>query len=341
MAFNLSGGYGAGGAADGLREVIEQRLLQAKLEELKRSNLAEEGLRQQQIDQAGELTRAQMAQGDRQFGERLGLDREKFGEDRRQFDSGQAEGTRRFDTEMGFKKGEAVREQGNADRSFGLNEKVFGETSRHNRASEGIAAQNAQSRDRLVQVMGPDGKVIYVREDDAVGSQAPPKGGTKAVTGAERQTLAYYNRAKEAVDTLTAQGPKGQSLEDRISRQGTVSQLWGKAAPSLLQSGDQQAYQQAQRAFTEARLRKESGAAIPPAEFENDARTYFAQPGDKPETIAQKRKMRQTVLEGLKYSAGKAVDEYYGEQQPSGAPASGSSSFDFDPSTGKLVPRKP
>jgi hypothetical protein len=138
----------------------------------------------------------------------------------------------------------------------------------------------------------------------------------KPVTGAERQTLSFYNRAKEASEAL-AQG----GLEERVSKQNGMGALWGQYAPNIAQTKDQQLYRQAQRAFTEARLRKESGAAISQQEYENDGRIYFAQPGDSPETIAQKQKARQAVLDGLKFSAGKAYSEFYGES--GGAPSGG------------------
>jgi hypothetical protein len=138
----------------------------------------------------------------------------------------------------------------------------------------------------------------------------------KPVTGAERQTLSFYNRAKEASEAL-AQG----GLEERVSKQNGMGALWGQYAPNIAQTKDQQLYRQAQRAFTEARLRKESGAAISQQEYENDGRIYFAQPGDSPETIAQKQKARQAVLDGLKFASGKAYSEFYGES--GGAPSGG------------------
>lgn len=178
---------------------------------------------------------------------------------------------------------------------------------------------NAPKDDRIVQVMGPNGTPIWVRESDAVGkpaAQAP-----RAVTGQERQVLAFYNRAKDAVDTITKPRDGGDSLEESIGKAGLLSQGRLQLAPNFLQSKDNQSYRQAQRAFTEARLRKESGAAIPTSEYENDARTYFAQPGDGPEIVEQKRAARQTVLEGLKFSSGRAYEEYYGEANVSPARA--------------------
>jgi hypothetical protein len=133
-------------------------------------------------------------------------------------------------------------------------------------------------------------------------------GGSKPSLGTERQTLAYFNRAKQASEDIG-------NMEDGIAKMGLAGQARLQMAPNFMQSADNQVYRQAQRAFTEARLRKESGAAIPQGEYENDARTYFAQPGDGPEIITQKRRAREVVLEGLKFGAGKAYDEFYGQQQ--------------------------
>lgn len=179
---------------------------------------------------------------------------------------------------------------------------------RQARATAGLNRGN----ERLVQVEGPDGRATWVRESEAAGK--PAAQAARAVTGAERGVLAYYNRAKDAEGTISAPDASGRTLEDRVAKGGIGTQLGLQYAPNILQSSDQQAYRQAQRAFTEARLRKESGAAIPTSEYENDAKTYFAQPGDRPEVIEQKRLKRQTVLEGLKFSSGRAYDEFYGEQ---------------------------
>jgi len=138
--------------------------------------------------------------------------------------------------------------------------------------------------------------------------------GARPSLGAERNVLAYYNRAKQASDDIS-------TLEEQIAGQGLLGQLQGQFAPNILQTENQQLYRQAQRAFTEARLRKESGAAIPQGEYDNDARTYFAQPGDSPAVIEQKRQARQVVLEGLKNASGRAYEEFHGEPNRPGSPA--------------------
>jgi hypothetical protein len=162
----------------------------------------------------------------------------------------------------------------------------------------------APRNDKMVQVEGPDGKPMYVPESEAAGRH--PARERSLIKGQERTALAFYNRAKEAEGNIAA-------LEEKISKMSTPDQFRLRFAPNIMQSSDQQVYRQAQRAFTEARLRKESGAAIPTSEYDNDSKTYFAQPGDAPATIAKKRSARQKVLNGMKFQSGAAYEEYYGE----------------------------
>jgi hypothetical protein len=131
--------------------------------------------------------------------------------------------------------------------------------------------------------------------------------------GAERVALGFYNRAQDA-DQIT------KKLEGDIAKSNIVRQGQLQYAPNMLQTESQQAYRQAQRTFTEARLRKESGAAIPAKEYETDAKTYFAQPGDSAATLLQKQKARQDVLDGLGFAAGPAYEEFYGEPFKKGQP---------------------
>jgi hypothetical protein len=174
------------------------------------------------------------------------------------------------------------------------------ETARHNKAMEAIGRMNV-GRSEAAQV--ETARHNAAMENKATSGKPP--------TGAQSKALSYYNRAKEATDTLTSGGDT--SLEQRMAKSSLASQLQLKSNINLLQTGDQQQYRQAQRAFTEARLRKESGAQVPTNEYENDAKTYFAQPGDSAATIAQKAKARETVLEGLKFEAGPAYEAFYGE----------------------------
>lgn len=325
QGIQLAGGYGAGGARDALVDLIEQRLTQQKFEELKRAQLANETQRQSELNQR----RAEMTA-------RAGQESAEF--DFRQRAHGEDIGLRTKDQALREKELEL---RGRPDKPKTMTIRGVRDPKTGKPATRVVTEDEAMGQsfeeyvepkapreprdERLVQIAGPDGTAIWVRESSAVGK--PAAQAARSVTGSERQTLSFYNRAKEASDML-AQG----DLEGRIAQQNTLGQLWGQYAPNIAQTKDQQLYRQAQRAFTEARLRKESGAAIPDAEYASDANTYFAQPGDSKATIAQKQKARQAVLDGLKFSSGKAYDEFYGEsagQPGAAAPAKAKKKFEI------------
>ena len=129
-----------------------------------------------------------------------------------------------------------------------------------------------------------------------------PSWDMKPPTAAETTAYGFYNRAEQA-------DKDANDLEKWVKDLGLYGQAWLKFAPNFMQTDNGQLYQQAQRVFTEARLRKESGAAIAQHEYDNDARMYFAQPGDSETTIARKRAARAKVLEGLKLQSGRAYSQ--------------------------------
>jgi len=130
-------------------------------------------------------------------------------------------------------------------------------------------------------------------------------GSAQKETQAERNALGFYLRGQDALDTIA-------TIEDDIRNKGLLAQGRLEFAPNFLQSQENQVYRQLQRQFTEARLRKESGAAIPPGEYESDSKTYFAQPGDTVDTLIRKQNARNVVLESLRLSAGNAYRNYGG-----------------------------
>jgi hypothetical protein len=132
-------------------------------------------------------------------------------------------------------------------------------------------------------------------------------GDGKPSNGVEKKALSFFNRARQASEDL-------EKIEDGIAKSGLVAQTWREWAPNFLQSSEGQAYTQAQRAFTEARLRKDSGAAIPEQEFTNDRKTYFVQAGDSPSTVEQKRRARAALLASLGFESGRALREFYDDE---------------------------
>ncbi len=75
-------------------------------------------------------------------------------------------------------------------------------------------------------------------------------------------------------------------------------------AGNFLVSDNFQKFDQAQRDFINAVLRRESGAAIAATEFANATQQYFPQPGDSAEKLAQKRANRIEAIRGIAAAAG-------------------------------------
>lgn len=95
----------------------------------------------------------------------------------------------------------------------------------------------------------------------------------------------YANRLLESETVFTA-----------VADQFADPTAFGNVLPSLMQSGQRQQYEQAKRNFVNSVLRRESGAVISDQEFKNAELQYFPQAGDKPETVLQKEKNRNTVI---------------------------------------------
>ena len=74
-------------------------------------------------------------------------------------------------------------------------------------------------------------------------------------------------------------------------------------------SPERQQSDAAQREFIAAVLRYDSGAAIPPSEFDSAAQIYYPQPGDGPDVIAQKARARARAIDGLRAAAGRMAPQ--------------------------------
>jgi hypothetical protein len=82
--------------------------------------------------------------------------------------------------------------------------------------------------------------------------------------------------------------------------------------PEVTKSENVKSYEQAKRNFINATLRRESGAAISPSEFDSANAQYFPQVGDSPKIQEQKRRNREIAYAMMKSEAGGAFDEVGG-----------------------------
>jgi hypothetical protein len=116
----------------------------------------------------------------------------------------------------------------------------------------------------------------------------------KPQTTTQAQVQGYADRTSQADVTLSALGKKMAGFD--------LKTVVGQALPSFLnftKTSEVQQYQQAQRNFVNAVLRRESGAVISPSEFDSARQQYFPIPGDTAETIKLKEQNRQTTINSL------------------------------------------
>ncbi len=143
-------------------------------------------------------------------------------------------------------------------------------------------------------------------------TQQPPSRVTEVVpatvkpTNEQNLNAGFANRlnmANTVFDTLEAKGYQVPTQYDL-----RMSEIPGVG--NYMVSSEFQQMDQGQREFINAQLRRESGAAISPSEFDNARKQYFPQPGDSPERLAQKRLSRELAIRNMAQSAGPAKLEF-------------------------------
>jgi len=106
--------------------------------------------------------------------------------------------------------------------------------------------------------------------------------------------------AERSLKNLEAEGYDPTSLKAAVMNPDKFN---------LLKDPGQRRYANAMRTFINSNLRRESGAAIAPSEFESANKQYFAQLGDDQAVLDQKRNFRYAAWSGLKSESGVAYDE--------------------------------
>jgi len=141
----------------------------------------------------------------------------------------------------------------------------------------------------------PDGEIILEKVE--VKPEKPP-------TAAQETTALYASRLKQANGIF-------DQMESYINNLPVVGTKMNELAPNFMKSDDYQSYEQAQRNFLNAVLRRESGAVISPTEFAEGKKQYFPQPGDGPQVLAQKKANRDLVMQSFIKSSGSAYVPYH------------------------------
>jgi hypothetical protein len=152
-------------------------------------------------------------------------------------------------------------------------------------------------------------------QGDFLGYQQARKGKGFSVTTADG-TVVQMGGGNEPKDMKEAQAKaniyasrmeNSNQILERLETEGTS--LTNKIASGLplgnyALSPEYRQYDQAKRDFINATLRQESGAVIADSEFANGERQYFPQPGDDPQTIAQKKENRRIAMIAIRQASG-------------------------------------
>ena len=137
----------------------------------------------------------------------------------------------------------------------------------------------------------------------------------KKFTESESTSAGYANRMTEAearMASVTESGFDPANIKDNAAA--------GLPGGNFLVSDGFQLWRQAQEDWVRAKLRKESGAVIGEDEMAREITTYFPQPGDSAEVVAQKAASRKTALNSMVAQAGGAYEQFHGSQQEKAAP---------------------
>ena len=184
-------------------------------------------------------------------------------------------------------------------------------------------AHNHLGKEKTETRIGSDGSKIIVRVPGADLSNFPnpfsaaspsaavqPAGETEVSrglptkpTGEEVKASGFATRM-EFVEPKMAELTAGGNMPYLTQAQIMLGELPnGAYLQNKSMTAAQQQYATAAREWIRAKLRKESGAAIPPEEMIGEYETYFPLPGDSPERIQFKRKLREQNTKEMRAAA--------------------------------------
>jgi len=130
--------------------------------------------------------------------------------------------------------------------------------------------------------------------------------GPRVIPGTSKTTPMTEGQAAAAsfADRMQVAVPIMQDLDNVSTYKERGLERAGNYIGYNLNSPEYQRLRTAQEAFLAGVLRKESGAAVSPSEWERYAKLYFPMPGDDATTIKMKQQFRETTMQGMIREAG-------------------------------------
>ncbi|MDE3021922.1 MAG: hypothetical protein KGI54_08690 [Pseudomonadota bacterium] len=144
-------------------------------------------------------------------------------------------------------------------------------------------------RGMLVNKMTGEAKPVMSGEGAPIGAK------DKALTDSQAKAALFGSRMKNADEIMAKLAGSGT----QVSVPGSTAGMGIGATINALQPESNQQLDQAKRDFVNAVLRRESGAAISPSEFDSANKQYFPQVGESKATREQKANARAIAIRGM------------------------------------------
>jgi hypothetical protein len=223
-----------------------------------------------------------------QFDPELGMSLVNLADTRAMRDYQRSTGERDF----AFRQQEAKRAQGNVDRTFSAGQ----EKPRISFEDDG---QGGKAPVRIY----PDGRIERVKVEGAPAESGNPFS-TGKMNEAQSKDGLYASRMMNAENVLNDPAVTAAAMDSGQRARAATAERIPFGVGNKLVSNEYQRFDQAQRDFINATLRRESGAVINKDEFTNAEKQYFPQPGDTPDKLEQKRLNRIEAIKGIAAGAG-------------------------------------
>lgn len=270
----------------------------AQQDALRRDTLAQLGAGSGQVDPRGLL-----ASGDMSLAQ-LGLQIQN-----------QNTASARDARDFAFRQEESARAQRNADRSYGLQARAAARADEDKYAIKEVTNPDGTTTLVRINQRGPEG-VIDTGVAPAAADSGNPFGSGK-FNSEQGKAAGFADRMLQSEGILSGTAPAtgigptsgGADLEGTSLTARGMSRV--PVVGNFAVGQNYQKYDQAKRDFINAQLRRESGAAIAPSEFENADRQYFPVPGDSPQVIEQKRANRRAAISAMGREGGPSYRPQY------------------------------
>jgi hypothetical protein len=190
-------------------------------------------------------------------------------------------------------------------------------------------AEEAAAYNAAAGQFGPDGRFYAIDVPQGMTIESDGAGGVRIVqgpTGTGGSGKPPTEGQLAGAGYLQRMTASEEILRDTERREGVVSIpvektiLMDTGIEGYVLNSTEQQLAQAQRDWVRAKLRKESGAVIGAEEMAAEIKTYFPQPGEGPEVIAQKAEARRRAERQMQIGSGTAAEQAGDISQPYAAP---------------------